>query len=218
MDGIAMDNDGNIYVTCHTAGTIHRYDPSYTNPPHLISTMHSGPAGLGYNPVDNILAIPNFNGDQVDFISLDDNDGDNVLDFRDNCPNVSNPDQSDIDEDGDGDLCDNCPNDPNPGHEDADLDEIEDACDNCPEHFNPGQEDTNGNDVGDVCDYVCGDIDGNPGINILDIVFLINYTYKSGPDPNPLESADVDSIPPVNILDIVFLINYKYKNGPEPGC
>ncbi|MCP4704678.1 MAG: hypothetical protein GY865_08720 [candidate division Zixibacteria bacterium] len=29
----------------------------------------------------------------------------------------------------------------------------------------------------------CGDIDGIPGINILDIVHLIDFKYKSGPDP-----------------------------------
>jgi len=47
---------------------------------------------------------------------------------------------------------------------------------------------------------------------------MINYKYKSGPAPNPLEAADVDGISPVNILDIVYLINYKYKSGPAPAC
>lgn len=27
----------------------------------------------------------------------------------------------------------------------------------------------------------CGDVDGNPPVNILDIVYLINYKYKDGP-------------------------------------
>ncbi len=66
--------------------------------------------------------------------------------------------------------------------------------------------------------YICGDVDGAEGINILDIVFIINYKYKSGPAPNPLEAADVDGISPVNILDIVYLINFKYKSGPPPAC
>ena len=66
--------------------------------------------------------------------------------------------------------------------------------------------------------YICGDVDGLEGINILDIVFIINYKYKSGPEPDPMVAADVDGIPPVNILDIVYLINYKYKSGPDPAC
>lgn len=69
-----------------------------------------------------------------------------------------------------------------------------------------------------VVDYICGNVDGLEGINILDIVFLINYKYKGGPAPKPMASGDVDGIPPVNILDIVYLINSIYKNGPDPVC
>jgi len=64
----------------------------------------------------------------------------------------------------------------------------------------------------------CGNIDGKAGINILDVVFLINYKYKSGPAPNPLSLADVDGVNPVNILDVVHLINFIYKDGPNPAC
>ena len=63
---------------------------------------------------------------------------------------------------------------------------------------------------------MCGDLDGIEGINILDIVYLINHIYKSGPEPIPMEAAEVDGIEGINILDIVYLINYIYKSGPEP--
>ncbi len=66
--------------------------------------------------------------------------------------------------------------------------------------------------------YMCGDVDGDRLVNILDIVFLINYKYKSGPAPDPIQSADVNGDELVNILDIVYLINFKYKAGPEPEC
>ena len=38
--------------------------------------------------------------------TLIDTDGDGVADYRDNCPTVANPNQSDIDHDGIGDVCD----------------------------------------------------------------------------------------------------------------
>ena len=67
-------------------------------------------------------------------------------------------------------------------------------------------------------DFACGDANDDGGINILDIVFIINYKYKGGPAPEIFESADVNSDTIINILDIVYLINFKYKSGPEPFC
>jgi len=83
---------------------------------------------------------------------LVDTDHDGVPDVADNCPNVPNQDQTDLDGDGLGDACDpdvdgdgtpnalpghalpagtsldNCPFVPNPGQRDADRDGIGDAC------------------------------------------------------------------------------------------
>lgn len=64
----------------------------------------------------------------------------------------------------------------------------------------------------------CGDVNGDGGINILDIVYIINYKYKGGPAPDPLTNADIDGGGSINILDIVYLINFKYKGGPAPNC
>ncbi len=69
-----------------------------------------------------------------------------------------------------------------------------------------------------ICDCVPGEADGVPPINILDIVYVINYKFKGGPAPIPYDtcSADVDCNCVVNILDIVYLVNYKFKGGPAP--
>lgn len=51
---------------------------------------------------------------------------------QDNCPLVSNPEQTDSDPEGSdkkGDACDNCPTVPNSNQEDTDGDGFGDACD-----------------------------------------------------------------------------------------
>jgi len=82
---------------------------------------------------------------------LVDSDGDGLGDGCDNCPLVSNPDQTDADFDGIGDVCDDCPND---AHNDQDADGICGDVDNCPLVYNPGQEDTDGNGIGDACENI----------------------------------------------------------------
>jgi len=65
--------------------------------------------------------------------------------------------------------------------------------------------------------YVCGDADTSSAINILDATHLINYLYKGGPPPLPLECiGDANTTGNINILDINYLINYLYKGGPAP--
>lgn len=60
----------------------------------------------------------------------DDMDGDGILNARDNCISVYNPDQLDDDGDGPGNVCDNCPKVYNPEQQwDRDGDGIGDACD-----------------------------------------------------------------------------------------
>jgi N-acetylneuraminic acid mutarotase len=61
-----------------------------------------------------------------------DGDLDGAPDFCDNCPGLSNPDQSDDDVDQLGDLCDNCPSAANPGQANSDADPFGDACDCAP--------------------------------------------------------------------------------------
>jgi len=83
--------------------------------------------------------------------------------------------------------------------------------------------DSNENGVDDaceeeVCDCIPGDADGSGIYNILDVTYLINYLYKSGPPPTPyaLCSGDADCNCQINILDVTYLINYLYKSGNPP--
>lgn len=62
---------------------------------------------------------------------------DGVQDGLDNCPNLANSDQLDVDNDGKGDACD----------DDIDGDGIPNLEDNCPLVPNSNQLDSNGNKI-----------------------------------------------------------------------
>ncbi len=65
---------------------------------------------------------------------------------------------------------------------------------------------------------ICGDINGDGIINILDVSCGINYLYKGGCDVQPISVIDVTRDGAFNILDISFLINYLYRFGPTLNC
>jgi hypothetical protein len=135
----------------------------------------SGNPGLDAN-VDALTIAHNGNCVIYDFEA--DADADGISDGEDNCPNVLNADQSDVDGDGEGDACDadddndgvidtadNCPTAANPDQIDTDGDGLGNACDNdddgdgvadandnCRLTPNPGQADTDGDGIGDACD------------------------------------------------------------------
>jgi PKD repeat protein len=62
-----------------------------------------------------------------------------------------------------------------------------------------------------------GDADNSGDYNLLDILYLIGYKYKSGPPPITIYSGDADSSGQIDLLDILYLITYKFKGGPPPA-
>jgi len=67
-----------------------------------------------------------------------------------------------------------------------------------------------------LIDYIPGDANRDFNVNILDVVYLINYLYKSGPSPDPFASGDNNGSVTINILDITYLIDFLYRSGPAP--
>ncbi|UCD16672.1 MAG: hypothetical protein JSV44_09445, partial [Candidatus Zixiibacteriota bacterium] len=74
------------------------------------------------------------------------------------------------------------------------------------------------------CDCVPGDPDTDPAINLLDILYLIDYVYGTplGPAPQPYDTCSGDPTCDcvINLLDILQLIAYIYTGeyGDPPNC
>lgn len=64
--------------------------------------------------------------------------------------------------------------------------------------------------------WLCGDTDASGGVDIDDVVFLIQYIFAGGSAPSPLASGDADCSGGVDIDDVVFLIQYIFSGGSAP--
>lgn len=87
-------------------------------------------------------------GPPIEFFDVSTNgdpDGDDVPNSMDNCDDVFNPGQEDLDSDGGGDVCDGSTGDP-------DGDDVPNEADNCDNIANADQTDADGDGVGDACE------------------------------------------------------------------
>jgi hypothetical protein len=70
FDGLAIDDDGYIYVSSWGTNAVYQYNNAFSLPAELVSSGHSGPADIFYNQLDNILAVPNYYSNVVDFVLI----------------------------------------------------------------------------------------------------------------------------------------------------
>jgi hypothetical protein len=61
-----------------------------------------------------------------------------------------------------------------------------------------------------------GDFNSDGAIDVGDVVFAVNYLYKLGIAPDPMEAGDVNCDGVVDIGDVVYLVNYLFKGGLPP--
>ncbi|MCK4404033.1 MAG: tandem-95 repeat protein, partial [candidate division Zixibacteria bacterium] len=69
-----------------------------------------------------------------------------------------------------------------------------------------------------VISYIPGDVNGDGGVDLGDVVYLLNYLFRGGSPPDPLVAGDVNCDGSINLGDVVYLLNYLYRDGPPPGC
>jgi hypothetical protein len=94
---VSADHDGDGYAVC-TGDCNDSNVEVYPNAPEVCDGMDNQcPGDAGYGQIDEVFP---------------DTDTDNVADCVDNCVDIPNADQSDVDADGAGDACDCAPSDP----------------------------------------------------------------------------------------------------------
>jgi hypothetical protein len=64
--------------------------------------------------------------------------------------------------------------------------------------------------------YTVGDANGDGSINVADAIWILNYLFKNGPAPDPLEAGDCNCDQTVDAGDAIYLLNYLFKEGPPP--
>ncbi|MDZ7784810.1 MAG: thrombospondin type 3 repeat-containing protein [Halioglobus sp.] len=154
-----------------------------------------------------------------------DSDADTVSDYGDNCANLYNPGQEDLDGDDIGDSCDpdidndglsnteednigsdpynpdtdgdglSDSEDPYPTNVDGDGDGADDSVDNCPVVSNPGQGNVDGDAFGDACD---SNIDGDTLSNNTELNL---GTDPYNPDTDGDQHLDGDDYLPLDFAD-----------------
>ncbi len=65
-------------------------------------------------------------------------------------------------------------------------------------------------------EYLVGDVTMDGVIDVGDVVYLINYLFKNGIAPDPIQAGDANCNGIVNVGDVVYLITYLFKGGPAP--
>ncbi|NIM99333.1 MAG: hypothetical protein GTO24_15035 [candidate division Zixibacteria bacterium] len=63
-----------------------------------------------------------------------------------------------------------------------------------------------------------GDANGDEVIDGSDVVYLINYLFRGGDPPVPVDAGDANCDGEVTSADVVYIINYLFRDGDPPPC
>ena len=68
LDGISQDNEGNYYVSSWHNNRVYKFDNAFANPPEIFSNHSDDPADIYFDKVNNLLAVPLFFTNQIEFV------------------------------------------------------------------------------------------------------------------------------------------------------
>jgi hypothetical protein len=63
---------------------------------------------------------------------------------------------------------------------------------------------------------ICGDVNGDGDVNVLDVSYLLTYIIADWTPPVAMVAADVDECGTVNMADVSYLCEHLYVGGPAP--
>lgn len=63
-----------------------------------------------------------------------------------------------------------------------------------------------------------GDANNDGIIDLGDAIYVLNYLFKGGPEPDPFEAGDANCDLVVDLADAIWLLNYLFKAGERPPC
>jgi len=165
----------------------HRYRV-YSNPDRPVSIAILAIAQLE-NGADADIASEALMFQKNETYVPSDTDGDGVPDNIDNCVDISNSDQIDLDYNQKGDACD-----------DFDRDRIINSVDNCPDVPNYNQSDEDADGIGDICDTEDSRMTEQyswipwVGLGFAILVILGMFMIVLRRDPNVHETDDVPEL------------------------
>jgi hypothetical protein len=64
--------------------------------------------------------------------------------------------------------------------------------------------------------YLPGDVDLSEGIDIADLVYMVDWMFSGGPAPVAYDAAQMDGLGEVDISDLVYIVDYMFNDGPPP--
>jgi hypothetical protein len=65
-------------------------------------------------------------------------------------------------------------------------------------------------------EFIRGDANKDEKVDVGDVVWILNYLFKSGPAPCPKSAGDANCDGAVDLADAIYLLNYLFKGGPAP--